>query len=108
MILLVSLSIWAVLLISVVGIFYLLLFGLIFAVAHLVFVAHLRGSGVRLGPEQMPELYKRIHVLSGRLGIVKTPEIYLIQAGGALNALATKFLRSNIVSSLRRFAGSLR
>jgi Zn-dependent protease with chaperone function len=85
------------LVISIVGIIYALSFGLFFFVMHLVFVAQVRGSAIRLGPDQFPELYARIDELASRMGIEQTPETYLMQAGGSLNAFATKFRRSNIV-----------
>jgi hypothetical protein len=52
---------------------------------------------VRLGPEQFPELHARVLELARRIGLKKEPEVYLMQAGGSLNALATGFLRSRMV-----------
>jgi hypothetical protein len=51
-----------------------------------------RGNGARLGPEQFPELYERVQALGARMGLRRVPEAYLMQAGGALNALATRFM----------------
>jgi len=69
-----------------------LLLGIFFFLAHTVFIAHVRGSGVRLGPAQLPEINARVARMAGRLGLRGTPEAYLMQAGGSLNALATKYL----------------
>ena len=52
---------------------------------------------MRLGPNQLPDLYERVRILSARVGIEKEPEAYLMQAGGALNAFATKFMRSDMI-----------
>jgi hypothetical protein len=52
---------------------------------------------VRLGPDQFPELYYRVQDLATRAGIKELPEVYIMQAGGTLNALATKFLRSRMI-----------
>jgi Zn-dependent protease with chaperone function len=72
------------------------LFGF-FALMNLMFIAQIRGSAVRLGPEQFPDLYARVVELARLLGLRRVPDVYLMQQDGALNALATRFLRSHIV-----------
>jgi Zn-dependent protease with chaperone function len=94
---LVSLLVWVVAIVTLVGMLYAAMLGLFFFVVHLGFIAHIRGSGVRLGPDQFPELYGRVASLSMRMGLEKVPDTYLMQAGGSLNAFATRFLGSNIV-----------
>jgi Zn-dependent protease with chaperone function len=84
--------IWVLLVVSVVGLIYAVLLGIFFFLAHTVFIAQVRGSGVRLGAAQLPELNERVERMARRLGLKKAPEAYLMQAGGALNALATKYL----------------
>jgi Zn-dependent protease with chaperone function len=64
---------------------------------HLGFVSHVRGNAVRLGPDQFPELHERVTLLAQRMGLERVPEAYLMQAGGSLNAFATRFLRSNMI-----------
>jgi hypothetical protein len=39
-------------------------------------VASVRGSAVRLGPDQFPELYARVEELARRLGFRRTPDVY--------------------------------
>jgi Zn-dependent protease with chaperone function len=92
-----SIGIWLLLIVSIIGITYGLILMLFFFLMHLSFIAHVRGNGVRLSPEQLPELYVRVKELSERARIHKMPEVYLIQAGGALNALATKLFKSRMV-----------
>jgi len=92
-----SLAIWILLAVSIIGLAYVVAIAMLLFLTHLVFVAHVRGSGVRLGPDQFPDLHRRVEELSTRLGMRRSPEAYIIQAGGALNALATTFLRSEIV-----------
>ena len=92
-----AIGLWIALAVSIVGIAYVALLGIFFFVAHLMFIAHLRGNSVRLGPEQMPELYARVAALAERIGMRRVPDTYVVQAGGALNALATKFLRANFI-----------
>ncbi len=88
---------WFVLLVSLFGILYALLLGLIFFFAHVGFIYHVRGNGVRLSAEQFPELYKSVEGLSQRMGFQQTPEAYLIQEGGILNALATRFFKADLI-----------
>jgi Zn-dependent protease with chaperone function len=92
-----AIAIWIVLAVSVIGLVYAVLLGLFFFFTHLTFVAHVRGSAVRLSAEQFPDLHRRVEELSARAGLRRAPETYLMQAGGVLNALATKFLRSRFI-----------
>lgn len=94
---LVSLPIWLLLIVSVVGLIYAVLIGLFLFMGQVLFIAHVRGSGVRIGPDQFPELDDAVKRLSARLGLERVPEAYVMQAGGTLNALATRFFRSEIV-----------
>jgi Zn-dependent protease with chaperone function len=90
-------AIWILLFVSIIGFMYGLFIGAFFFLSHLGFVAHVRGSAVRLSPEQFPDLHARVEELAARAGLKRVPETYIMQAGGALNALATKFLRSHML-----------
>ncbi|HEX9306544.1 MAG TPA: M48 family metallopeptidase [Anaeromyxobacter sp.] len=81
---------WLLVVVSIVGLLYALLIGLGVVFAHALFLAHVRGNGVRLSERQHPELYARIRAASAKLGLPRTPEVYLLQGGGLLNAFATK------------------
>lgn len=96
-VILASLGLWFLLAVSLIGIVYALLIGLFLFLAHVGFVAHVRGSGVRLGPDQLPGLHARVEALARRAGLARVPEAYLMQAGGSLNALATRFLGSGLI-----------
>jgi Zn-dependent protease with chaperone function len=96
-IVLISISIWLSLAITVIGLVYVAMIGLFFFVSHLGFIAFIRGNAVRVGAQQLPELYERVCNLAKRAGIAPVPQVYVMQAGGSLNALATKFLRSRMV-----------
>src|SRR5262249_16736289 len=82
---LVSLPLWFAMFKTPIGLTYAVLIGTFFFVTRLAFIAHLRGSAVRLGPEQLPDLHQRVVELSARVGLVP-PAAYVMQAGGALNA----------------------
>jgi Zn-dependent protease with chaperone function len=96
-VLLVSLGLWALLALSIFGLVYVSLIGVLLFFVHLGFVTHLRGSAVRLGPGQFPELYARVLELARASGLRDEPEAYLLEAGGSLNALATKFFRGRMI-----------
>lgn len=95
--LLVSLALWLLAAITIVGIVYGAFFGIFFFVMHLGFVSYVRGNAVRLGPDQFPELHAAIVRLAGQIGLEPVPEAYLMQAGGTLNAFATRFLRRHMI-----------
>jgi len=92
-----SAMMWLLLLFTIFGFFYAMIFAVIFFFAHVAFIYHVRGNAIRLGPDQFPDLYGSVERLSQRMGFSTTPEAYLIQEGGALNALATKFFKSNMI-----------
>ena len=94
---LLAIGIWLALAVSLIGMAYMVLVGIFVFVAHVTFITYLRGSAVKLSSEQMPELYERVAELAEKIGLPETPDAYIVQAGGSLNALATKFLRSNFI-----------
>ncbi len=94
---LLSFVIWLALIVTVFGILYALILGVLFFVVHAAFVAHVRGNTVRITAEQLPELHAAITNLANKFEFKKVPEAYLLQGGGVLNALATKFLRSKML-----------
>lgn len=87
-----GLLLWAVIGISLVGAIYAVMIGLFLFFVHLQFVTHIRGSAVRLGSEQFPDIFKRVEKLSRQFGMKKVPDAYLMQSGGALNAFASRFV----------------
>ncbi|MCS4534733.1 M48 family metallopeptidase [Neisseria montereyensis] len=48
-----------------------------------------RADGVRVGPNQFGEVYKIWAEMAQKLGLKKTPELYIQNGSGALNAFAT-------------------
>lgn len=95
--LLAAIGVWFALAISIIGMVYAVFIGVALFAGHLLFVTHVRGSAVRLGPDQFPQLYRRVQELAADIGLDPVPEAYLMQAGGSLNALATRFLRSRLI-----------
>ncbi len=67
------------------------------ALMRIAMIAQIRGSAIRLGPEQFPDIYRRVEELARRMELRRMPEVYLMQQDGALNAFATRFMRSHMV-----------
>ncbi|MBP1642518.1 MAG: peptidase Ste24p [Acidobacteria bacterium] len=92
-----SLGLWLLLALTILGLVYAVLIGVLLFFAHVAFVTHLRGSAIKIGPEQFPELHARVVELARRAGLARAPDAYLLQAGGSLNALATKLFRGRMI-----------
>lgn len=88
---------WILIAVSVVGLIYGIMLAVFFFFVHMGLIAQVRGSSIKLGPDQMPELYARVVELSRRIGLKKVPDVYLLQSGGVLNAFATRFGRARFV-----------
>jgi Zn-dependent protease with chaperone function len=56
-----------------------------------VMLAHIRGNGVKVGPQQLPEVHASVLRAVATLGMTEAPEVYVTQAGGVLNAFATRW-----------------
>ena len=66
-------------------------------VFHGLMIGHIRGNGIRVSHRQFPELMAMADAQARRLGMTNTPDIFVLQAGGVLNAFATRFLGRNFV-----------
>jgi Zn-dependent protease with chaperone function len=64
---------------------------------HGVMLGQIRGNGVRVSDRQFPELMAMANQHSRRLGMEETPDVFVLQSGGILNAFATRFLGRNFV-----------
>jgi Zn-dependent protease with chaperone function len=94
---LIAASIWLLLAVTIIGIVYAVMIGMFFWVGHLVFITHLRGSAVRVGPAQFADLHQRVNELSRAVGLAQPPVAYVMESSGSLNALATRFLRTDFI-----------
>ncbi len=95
--LIVSGFIYFMLLISVIGIFYLVIAAAALAIAQGIAIGHLRGNGIRVSERQFPDVLRVARQVCGQLGIAEVPPIYIMQSGGILNAFATRFFGRNYV-----------
>jgi Zn-dependent protease with chaperone function len=97
LLMIIAIALWVVFVVSVIGLVYGIILGLFFFFAHLALIAHVRGSSIKLGPQQMPALYNRAANIAQRIGMKRVPDVYLMQSGGILNAFATRFGRRRFV-----------
>lgn len=90
---------WFVLLLITFGVLLLyILFGFIFYVfAQSAMIAWIKGTAVKLSPNQLPELYERFQFCCQKLGMTQMPEAYVLHGNGFFNAFATRFLGRNFV-----------
>jgi len=60
-------------------------------------IGQVRANGVRVSEVQLPEVHRIAVELAHELGLSRLPAIYVVQAGGALNAFAASFVRRDFV-----------
>ncbi len=88
---------WLAVVVSLVGLVYALFIGAFVLAAHALFLAYVRGNGLRVSEQQLPELYARVQAATRKLGMAQVPDVYVVQSGGILNAFATKLLSRRYV-----------
>jgi Zn-dependent protease with chaperone function len=64
---------------------------------HGVMLGQIRGNGIRVSERQFPQLMEMANQHARRLGMDETPDVFVLQSGGMLNAFATRFLGRNFV-----------
>lgn len=96
--LVISAMVWLGLVLGTLGVVLIyLLFGyLFFLFAHSVFISYMKGTGVKVGPQQFPELHQQLVSACKKLDVKKVPEVYILRTD-FFNALATKFRGRNFI-----------
>src|SRR6185369_5920785 len=84
--LVISLPIYLLLVISIIGLAYILLIGGVAFFAAGMMMGQIRGNSVRVTKKQFPKLYSMIENLSDEMGLQEAPAVYVQQSGGILNA----------------------
>ena len=92
-----SVLVWALVVLSLIGACYGLILLPFVLIAQAYFLGHVRGTGVRVDSTQLPDLHRRVVLASKKLKLEATPEVYVLQSGGILNAFATKLFSRNYV-----------
>lgn len=95
--LLVSFLAYAVLFLSLVGLVYIGIGLVVGLVAQGLFIGSLRGNGIRVSEQQFPEIHRMAERIAKQMRLESLPAIYVLQAGGLLNAFAARFLGRNFV-----------
>lgn len=95
----ISILFWTLLFVGTLGMaaIYAGFFFVTFLFARSAFISYLKGTAVRVTPDQFPDIYGRLEDCCRTLGIQVPPEIYLMHADGAFNAFATRFLGRDFV-----------
>lgn len=97
--LIISLAFWGLLVVGTVGValIYLLIGFIFYLFIQSAFIAYIKGTGVHITSEQLPDLHSRVVMCCNKLGQKPLPEAYLLHANGIFNALATRFLGRNFI-----------
>jgi len=95
--LVISLLIYLLLVVSVVGLIYIILIGAVAFFGAGMMMGQIRGNSIRVTKKQFPKLHKMIESLSDEMGLQETPAVYVQQSGGILNAFAARFFMRNFV-----------
>ena len=106
-VLILSILFWLLIAISMIGIFYALLFGFFLWLGNGLLIALLRSEAVRVDERQLPELHKAFMEVCQQLGVATPPKLYVLQANGALNAFATRFAGRDFVIVFSDFLEAL-
>ncbi|HRI82491.1 MAG TPA: M48 family metallopeptidase, partial [Opitutaceae bacterium] len=96
-VLIVSLVVWVGLALTIIGIFYALFIGLFLWLGHGLLAAYLRAEAVRVSERQLPQLHATFLDVCQQLGVIRVPQLYVLQSGGLLNAFATRFAGRDFV-----------
>lgn len=92
-----SIIIYGLMLFNIAVFIYLVIVTALLTITNGIMMARIRLNGVRISPQQMPEVYEEVEMLCREMEIHKVPEVYVIESGGVLNAFATKFSGKNMI-----------
>lgn len=93
-----SALVWGALIIGTFGVvlIYIILIYIFFLFGHSAFISNLKGNGVKIGPDQYPDLYNKLTENCKKIDLVTVPDAYILRTD-VFNALATRFLGRNFV-----------
>jgi Zn-dependent protease with chaperone function len=94
---LVTMAFYISLLFSVIGIGVIIGLWIVGYVSFAIFMGGIQGNAVKISEKQYPDVYMLAKQLAIQMNMKYLPAIYVVQAGGALNAFATRFTRRNFV-----------
>ncbi|MBT2683432.1 ankyrin repeat domain-containing protein [Bacillus sp. ISL-37] len=82
---------------SIVGIFIIAAFLMTSLLLHALMIGQIRLNAVKIGRNQFPLIHSTVEDLCVKMGIKRTPDIYVLQSGGIMNAFATRFFGRNMI-----------
>ena len=94
----VSVLIYAMLAVSIVGLAYAGFFAAFAFLAQGLFVGNLKGNAVRVSERQFPDIHQSVLRLCNKMELSEAPDVYIVQSGGVLNAFALQFIGRNFVA----------
>ena len=95
--LIISVSLGLILLLTCVGLVYLLIFMLSSWIGLAFMTAHIKSRAILVTPAQLPEIHESARRVSTRLGLRAVPDVYVLQEQGWINAFATRFASRDYV-----------
>ncbi len=95
--LILSILTYLVLILSVVGIFYIAIGFIIAFFMRGLYIANYRNNGVKLSQHQFPDINERVVDMCRKMDIQQIPDVFIIEQEGALNAFASRFFGRNFV-----------
>lgn len=72
-------------------------FFLLFLFFHLLVTAAIRINSIKVGPNQFPEIWNSMVKISSKIGLIKPPDMYILNYGGELNAFAARLVSRKIL-----------
>ena len=91
-----SVLVYLALIISIVGLVYVVLAIPVILVSQGLFIGRLRGNAIPVSTRQFPELHQLTTDLARKMEM-SAPAVYVLESGGLLNAFATRFLGRDFV-----------
>ena len=93
-------TLWLAFIVGTLGmaLVYILFVLVMYLFAQSAFISYLKGTAVKITPEQFPDLHQRVVRACQKLGIARVPDAYLVHGNGIFNALATRFLGRNFIA----------
>lgn len=86
----VSLIVWGLIAVSIVGLIIGLMISFFIWLANGLMVARLKTEAIKVNEKQLPDLYSTYMEVCQKLQFVKIPDLYIVQSSGLLNAFATR------------------
>ncbi len=95
----ISLLFWLVLILGTFGLalVYIFFFFIFYLFVQSGLISYLKGTAVRITPQQFKDLSERVEACCRKLGMQHVPEAYLLHGDGIFNAFATRFLGRNFI-----------